>query len=317
MLKIAILLLMAVAGIMIYRNTDFSRDAIVARKQARSRVKARFKHKVAEPFVDLVTKRTKEEKIARTEERYTKAGFKINYATNILICFLTAVFLALLTGIGMKNPFMAVVFFGIGWNLPSAIIGIISNKRIEKLNEQVGMFMRMVIKRYQVVNDFYYAFGSTIEDFAGEEPMYSELTTTMNNINRGDSIDDALHDLAKRTDNKYLRRFADYYAITSEIGTEEARREVLGQALQQYEEHMELSRELKKQLSELTMEAYIMLAFVPGVVVYQIKQDPDYVTFMTSTLIGKVGSAVIAAIWLICFWVINAKLGAPIEKEDE
>lgn len=317
MLRIAIILSIVVAVIMIYRYTDFSLDAIVERKRKRQALKNRFKEKISDPFVDIVTSKTKEEKRLKTEDRYRKAGFKINYSTNLLICFIVAVAMALLTGIGLKNPFMAVVFFGIGWNIPSAIIGLISNKRLDKLNNQVGMFMRMVIKRYQVVNDFYYAFGSTIEDFAGEEPMYSELQTTMNNIDRGESIDDALHELATRTDNKYLRRFADYYAITSEIGTEEARREVLGQALQQYEEHMELSRELRKQLSELTMEAYIMLAFVPGVVLYQVKQDPEYIVFMTETLMGKVGSAVLAAVWLICFWVINAKLGAPVDKENE
>ena len=316
MLQIAILLFVIVAAIEIYFNADFSKEGRLERRLKREALKEKFNEKIATPFRDSLETRVSENKRSKIEDRYTKAGFKINYASSILICLIVAISLALLTGIGLKNPFMGIVFFGIGWNIPGVIMTFISNKRLEKINRQVGMFMRMVTKRYEVVGDFFRAMTSTMEDFAGEEPIYSELQTTVNNINRGMSMDDALHELARRTDNVFLDRFADYYMAASEIGTEEARKEVLGQAVQQYEEHMELTRELRKQLSELTMEAYVMLAFVPLIVVYQANQDPTYIPFMTETLLGKFGSAIIAAVWLLCFWVINVKLGAPVDKKN-
>ena len=295
---------------------DFSKEAIQNRRLRAKLLKDKFKDKVSNPLRETIENRASEGRKSKIEDRYTKAGFKINYATNVLICFILGLSLALLTGIGLKNPFMAIVFFGIGWNIPGIIATFISNKRLDKLNRQVGMFMRMVTKRYEVVGDFYMALNTTLEDFAGEEPIYTELQNTINNINRGAAIDDALHDLADRTDNVFLGRFADYYTTAVDIGTEEAKREVLGQAVEQYEEHMELTRELRKQLSELTMEAYVMLAFVPVIVVYQASQDPTYIPFMTDTLLGKFGSAVISAVWLLCFWVINMKLGAPVDKKN-
>lgn len=316
MLKIAIILFIIVAAIEIYMNMDFSKEAIQNRRLRAKLLKDKFKDKVSNPLRETIENRASEGRKSKIEDRYTKAGFKINYATNVLICFILGLSLALLTGIGLKNPFMAIVFFGIGWNIPGIIATFISNKRLDKLNRQVGMFMRMVTKRYEVVGDFYMALNTTLEDFAGEEPIYTELQNTINNINRGAAIDDALHDLADRTDNVFLGRFADYYTTAVDIGTEEAKREVLGQAVEQYEEHMELTRELRKQLSELTMEAYVMLAFVPVIVVYQASQDPTYIPFMTDTLLGKFGSAVISAVWLLCFWVINMKLGAPVDKKN-
>ena len=251
----------------------------------------------------------------KKEEVFHKAGLKMSYTSSILLSLLMGIAFAVGIFILIRNPFMSIVFFGIGWNVPSVVMNFFVNKRIRKLDEQIGMWMRMVIKRYEVINDFYSAFMSTIADFAGEEPIYSELIITRNNIERGDSVADGLHDLAKRIDNKYMMRFADYYAITSDIGTEEARHEVLEQALLQYQEHVSLTRELNKQISELSMEAYIMLAFVWGVVAYQINADSTYITFMTTTLLGQFGSALIAAVWLLCFWVVSAKISAPLDKD--
>lgn len=315
-LKIAILLFIVVAAIEIYFNADFSKEGSLERRMKIKAIKDKLNNNIVIPVRDTIDSRASESKRSKIEDRYTKAGFKINYAASVLICFIIAMACALATGIGLKNPFMAIVFFGIGWNIPGVIMTIISNKRLDKINRQVGMFMRMITKRYEVVGDFYSALTTTLEDFAGEEPIYSELQDMVNNINRGMSTDEALHELARRTDNIFLDRFADYYTAAAEIGTDEARKEVLGQAVQQYEEHMELTRELRKQLSELTMEAYVMIAFVPIIVVYQANQDPSYIPFMTETLLGKFGSAIISAVWLICIWVVNVKLGAPVDKRN-
>ena len=58
-----------------------------------------------------------------------------------------------------------------------------------------------------------------------------------------------------------------------------------------------------------------MLLFVPAVIVYQCVNDPTYVPFMTTTMMGKIGTAVILTIWLMCFWVINVKLASPVDQD--
>lgn len=318
MIKQLIIGVIIVVLIMVMTTMDTSKEARLARIKKRREAGETFNRRVQTPIFDFFDKHTSDVKKEKVNDRYKRAGFKkINFAANGLICLILALVCGIAVGIFMKNVFMGIVFFGIGWNVPSLVMGFIANKRIEALNDQVGMFMRMVTKRYQVVGDFYFALGSTVEDFEGEEPMYSELMQTMAEINHGAAIDDALHELAHRTENKFLRRFADYYEITAEIGTQEAKNVVLQQALEQYEQHMKLSKSLKRQLSELTMEAYVMLGFVPCVVAYQINTNDDYIEFMTTTLLGKFGSAVIAAVWLLCFWIINTKLAAPVDKENE
>lgn len=315
MLRYGILLIAIAAAMMVYRTADHSKEAMIRRRQRFLSAKRFFIKKIYTPVNDFVYRRINNEKIAKKEEKLHRAGAKITYTSSVFLSLLAAFVFAAGVYLLIKNPFMAIVFFGIGWNVPSVVLNFFVNKRISKLDDQIGMWMRMVIKRYQVIDDFYESFMSTIADFAGEEPIYTELITTRNNIERGDSVSDALHDLARRIDNKYMMRFADYYEITSDIGTEEARHEVLEQALLQYQEHVTLTRELNKQLSELAMEAYLMLAFVPGVVAYQILTDDSYITFMTTTLLGQIGSSVIAALWLICFWVVSTKISEPLDKD--
>ena len=315
MLRIGILFIVISIILLIYRSVDHSKEAQLNRLKIRANIKRSLRKNIYDPLNDLVYSKLSGDKIEKKEETFHKAGLKLSYASSLLLSLVAGIVFAVGIYILIKNPFMSIVFFGIGWNVPSVIMNFFLNKRIRKLDDQIGMWMRMIIKRYEVINDFYGAFMSTIGDFAGEEPIYSELLITRNNIERGDSISDGLHDLAKRIDNKYMMRFADYYAITSEVGTEEARHEVLEQALLQYTEHVTLTRELNKQLSELSMEAYIMLGFVWGVVVYQINADDTYITFMTSTLLGQFGSAMIAAVWLLCFWVVSSKISAPLDKD--
>lgn len=317
MLRFALVCLGIYVIILIYNTIDFSKEAKMERQKKSAELKNKFNKKIKEPYVDAINTKVSSEKRGKVEDKYKKAGVHMNYATSFLVCGSCGLILALVSFFLLDNPYLAVSAFAGGWNIPGLLANFFSNKRLEKINQQVGMFLRMVIKRYQVLGDFYMAFESTTEDFQGEEPMYTELVTTMNSINRGEAISDALHDFAIRTDNKYISRFADYYEISAEVGTLEARRTVLGQALDQYENHMELARELKKQLSEVTMTAYITLLFVPAVIVYQVCTDPTYVPFMTETMMGKIGSAVILTVWLLCFWVINVKLAAPVDQEGK
>jgi len=315
LLKIMFLLLAIAAFILLYMVSDRSKEAQIKKKKQQAEAKAKFTKNIYDPVDKFVQGKVKAEKINKKISQYRHAGLRISYTGGLFLSFIVGFVLGTAVWIFLKNPFMAVVFFGVGWNIPSMIIGFIVNKRLNILDDQIGMFMRMCTERFKVTNDFYQSMLSTVEDMRGEDPVYSELEKMVNEIESGGTIPDAMHRMASRIGNKYMKRFADYYEITAEIGTKEAREEVLEQALAQYQHHIKTSRDLKKQLSELTMEAYIMLAFVPVVVIYQATQDADYIPFMINTTLGKVGSSACVAIWLLCFWMINSKLGAPLEDD--
>lgn len=313
MLRIAIGLFVLAAIILIYMFVDRSKEASVERTRKYEECKKFFKNKIAYPLNDALLSKVSDEKIEKAEAKYRQAGYAVSYSVMMLInalscigCFLASTFI-------LKNIFLGFVGLCCGWIIPDMIINFIINKRIKKVDAQIGVFMRMVTERYKSVNSFYKAFESTVEEFRGEEPIYSELVKTAYAISGGEPMSDALMDLGRRTSNKYMIQFADYYTQTAIIGTENAMDRILTMAVDQYDKHMENDRKNAREISEIGMQSYTMLGMVPAVAAFGIFEVDDYIPFMTTTLIGKVGVAVIVFIWIIVFWIVTFKLSAPLD----
>ncbi|PLS19685.1 hypothetical protein CVD28_04535 [Bacillus sp. M6-12] len=242
-----------------------------------------------------------------------QAGFKLSYTEYRMITIGSAIVFALLVGILMNNPILGVLFALIGYILPKEVITFLKNRRVALLEKQIGPFMQMVIKRYETTKDFGKSLELTMVEFKGEEPMYSEIRQTVLEVNVGVPVGEAMDNMGRRTGNKYMVRLADYYKIASSLGTEEIRKKLLNQAYQQYEENRKTKSVMKKELAGPKNEAYIMLACIPMFAIYSALTNDTYIDFMINTSTGKIGTAVIASIFMGSIWFVNSKIGAPLE----
>ena len=263
------------------------------------------------------------EKIAEEKVKFTKrykieticlqAGIKLSYTEYILISIAFGIVTAIVVGTAMNNPLLAIMFAFIGYMAPGQVIAFLKNKRVLKLEKQIGSFMQMVIKRYETTVDFSKSLELTMHEFKGEEPMYSELKETVLEIGLGKPVENAMDDLARRTGNKYMERLSAYYKIVASLGTAEIRKKMLNQAYFQFEENRQNKRMLKKEISGPVREAYIMLAAIPMFALFQIMTNANYIDFMINTNVGKIGTTVISGIFIGCIWFTNSKIGAPLE----
>lgn len=265
------------------------------------------------------------EKIAEERVRYSKryaietlclqAGMPISYSEYLMISGASGIVVAILVGILMNNPILAIIFLIIGYMLPKQFITMMKNRRITLTEKQIGSFMQMTIKRYETTRDFGKALELTTSEFKGEEPLYTELSKTVLEINLGKTVSEAMDGLARRLGNKYMARFADYYKIASSIGTDDIRKKLLAQAFEQFEENRKAKQTMKKELSSVVREAYIMLGSIPMFAAYQIMTNDKYIDFMTNTFMGKIGSVVIIAIFMGAVWFVNNKISAPLDEK--
>lgn len=270
---------------------------------------------------NVLKKRLEEysEKKVKFSKRYAietlalQAGFKLTYVDFVLISFASMIAMTVIVSAIMHSIIIGFCFGLLGYLLPKEIMVFLKNRRLVRMEKQVGPFMQMVIKRYDTTNDFGKALALTLEEFKGEEPMYSEIKQTILELEVGVPTSEALDNMARRTGNKYIERLADYYKIASTLGTEEIRKNLLNQAYLQYEENQEIKRNMKKELAGPKNEAYIMLASIPGFAVYQSITNDDFIPFMTQTTTGQIGTVVISAIFLGCLWFINKKISAPLD----
>lgn len=260
----------------------------------------------------IVSKSKISKKISQ-EKLLMQAGLRVSYAEYVVIQFATAILIAIVFGYMMNNIGLAILFTIIGYLVPGQVVAFLRNKRLTKLDNQIGSFMQMIIARYQNSKDFAKSLKTTEKEFRGQEPIYSEIQKTNLEIELGTPVIKAVEAMGERTENKYMKRFAAYYKVAAETGTEEIRATLLNQAFIQYEEERAIKRELKKEIQGPLGEAYIMIGAVPAFALYQSLMSPDYIRFMTQTSMGKIGTTVIVGTLILIAWFANAKLGAPLD----
>lgn len=258
-------------------------------------------------------KRIKYSKRYAIETLCLQAGLKISYAEYLMISIGTGILFGVLSLFAMKSFIFVPFSLIVGFILPKQIISFLKNRRVSLIDKQVGSFMLMVIKRYENTKDFKKALELTTYDFRGEEPLYSELKETVMEVNLGKPLDKALKELGRRTGNKYMMRFADYYEIASAIGTDDTRHKLLNQAFMQYEENRKAKSIMKRELSNVKNQAYVMLGAIPAFALFQINTNDDYIRFMTQDPVGQAGSLIVIGIIVGGLWFINNKISAPLD----
>lgn len=261
----------------------------------------------------LVEERAKKGKKAEIEEMCLQAGIELTYGEYRLIGYFTGLILGVIVFAGLHNIFMAITLLFVGSLLPGQLIHFIRNRRVARIEKQVGSFMRLVIERYNSSKNFAKAIQDCTNDFKGQEPMYTELSRISAEINLGGNITEAMRKLSRRTGNKYLERMTDYYEIASDLGTTETRENLLKQALLQYEESRSMKSKLRNELNGPVREAYMMVSVVPFIAMYMAVSTPDYKTFMLQTTLGQFGISAILLTLLGVIWFINKQIGKPLD----
>lgn len=277
-----------------------------------------FRENIIAKKVEQIThEKVRASRVMELETLAMQAGFHMKYAEIVFISLATSVGIGLVTTLLSNNPLLGIVVGGGAFFTPKQLLVFLRNRRVEKMGEQVGPFMNMVITRYKVLDDFGEAIKASTVEFRGEEPLYTELKRTVNDITvAGGSVGKAFEMLGVRTGNKYLQRLADYYRITSEASegsNAEKRVDLMSQAYRQYHENERTKAMLKKELSTVKRDSFIMLGAIPGVAAFQAAVNPDFIPFITTDPIGKVGITVITMIFFGSIWFINNKISAPIE----
>lgn len=241
-----------------------------------------------------------------------QAGYNLKYYQYFSFQVLCSAVLFFFSLIVVKNEFLAVEMIFLGSMIPKQILTHVRNKRVEKLEKQLSPFFQMIIQRYLSSQDMEKSLRLTREEFVGMDPMYTEITRTVAELDSKVPISEALDNLAKRSMNKYLARFSDYYKMASNIGTQAARKDLLGQVKIQYEEDKALKNTLNTEISEQVRDSHLMIASIPLFGVFGALMMDGWTEFMFGTLIGKIVIASMFGVVMAVIWFINNKIGAPL-----
>lgn len=264
-----------------------------------------------------VEKEMKYETKKKTELLLKQAGSKKTISDLYIESVLTAVVGATVIGVALKNPMAAIAFFIIGISLPKNIILLKRNKRVGVLDNQIGSFIRMTVKRYYVTNRFVEAMEAAMLDFGGQEPITSEIKQTLSEVELGTPVAEALENMSSRTQNSYMKLFANNYRVANNIGTQEMKERLLDGVINKFEKDIKLKSRLKRELSQPVLEGFLMLLIIPITFVMQSIYDREYIDFMINNPLGKIALAGVILLLGASIWLLVYKVGAPLVKEEE
>ena len=292
-----------------FSKTDFSESFRKSQARDMGNESESFMKKLERTTAEKTkySKRNAIEKICR------QAGLKLKYHELLVLKVACAIILCLLVAVVIGNPYLAGEMLIFGPMIPMQVITFLRNKRVGELEKEIGPMMQMVIKRYLSTKDFSKAMNMTKNEFKGMEPMYTELKLTCAEMEANVTVEKALDNLAERCDNKFLERFSDFYKISSAIGTQEARENLLGQAYLQYEEDRQLRQMLKREISEPVKDSYILVLTVPLFGCFGFLSMDGYADFLLNQLVGQIMVAAMFGIIMGVIWFINNKIGAPLK----
>ncbi len=264
-------------------------------------------------FKQITSTKVKSSTISNVERDLNQAGFyNASYEDFLIASAISSIILVLFFSIVLNNIILALIFGVVGAMLPHQIIIIKKNKRFEILDRQLGPFLQIVSERYENGSDMKTCIETTVLEFKGEQPIYKELERLALSLNTGKKIEDMLDEFAERLGNPYAKRFADYYRIATELGSDTSRG-LVTQAFMQHDENRKNKILIQKELQACKSEGYLLLGGIPAVVLYQMFFSEGYVDFMINTTVGKVGLAIITIIAFGAFWFLNKKIGAPLK----
>lgn len=246
-----------------------------------------------------------------------QAGSNMSISDLYVRSIMTGIVCSVLLGALLKNIVAGIVFFLIGLMLPKNIITLKRNARVNKLDAQIGVFIRTTVKRYYVTNRFVESMEASMQDFDGLEPITSELKQTLSEIELGTSVAEALDNMAVRIQNPYMKLFANNYRVATNIGTQEMKERLLDGVIQKHEKDIKLKSKLKREIKQPMMEGFLMMTVVPITFISQVMSNKDYLEFMIDKWIGKITLAAVILLMSLSVWLLLSRVGAPLVKEDE
>ncbi|MFG2558415.1 type II secretion system F family protein [Streptomyces sp. NPDC048496] len=300
LLTIGVTLLCGVTGVMglhAYTGGKADRDALVDRLSHTGQIPEAGRHRRFRGVDRRLRKtglgRKLELKLAATGLEITPGEFFV-YA------------LAAMAGLWMIASSILASFFGpvaalIGLWGTNAFLNWQRTKRTERFINQLPELARILANATQAGLALRTSISMAADEM--EDPAGEELARVARRLAVGESLDDALSEVTDRLPSRELVVLVTTLVLSNRAGGTVV--SSLRNLTETLEERKETRREVKTQLSQVTVTAYAVPAFGLGAMLLMNAVMPGALDRMTGALIGQVAVVISIALYAIGFIVIR------------
>jgi tight adherence protein B len=257
------------------------------------------------PFINLMLSRIRV--VERLERLVNQANVKHTLGFFVLVSLLLASMGYLGTTLIIKSQIPGVMFAVPLGATPLLYLLRKQKKRMRKLQIQLPDGLDMIARALRAGHAFSTGMRLAADEF--DDPLGTELAETLDEINFGVSVSDALANLAKRLDSPDIRYFVVSVLIQRTTGGNLA--EILENIARLIRERIKFQGKVRVLSTEGKLSAVILIA-LPFIVVLVLRfLNPDYISLLWTDPAGRVMCGV--AVILMIFGALVIKKIVKIE----
>ncbi|MGD9089408.1 MAG: type II secretion system F family protein, partial [Desulfobacterales bacterium] len=200
-----------------------------------------------------------------------------------------------------KNQLLALVFVPICGSLPFLYLKLLKQKRIEKFQKQLPDGLDLIARALKAGHAFIGGLQMAAEEF--DDPLGSEFEETLDEINFGVSVSDALKNLAKRIDCNEIKYFVVGVILQRETGGNLAELvEILATLIRENFKFQGKVRTLSAE-GKLSAAILVVLPFLIGLWIRF--TNPEYMDLLITEPMGRIMLAVALIMMIIGIFIMK------------
>jgi tight adherence protein B len=231
------------------------------------------------------------------------------YPIGFFILFaLFLAFLGFLIGtLVIKNQFAALGLFVLGGLMPFLYLNVLKRKRIGKFKRQLPEALDLMARALKAGHAFTNGMKLAADQF--DDPLGPEFAETLDEINFGVSVPDALRNLAKRIDCAEIRYFVVGVILQRETGGNLA--ELMGILSYLIREKFKFEGKVRTLSAEGRLSAVILIALPFLIAGWLQFSNPKYLSTLFMDPLGRV--MIIGAVLMMIIGIVVMKKMVTIE----
>jgi len=207
----------------------------------------------------------------------------------------------LIVSVMLRSPFFAVLAAAFCAFLPFLNLRLKKKKRMQKFERQLPEALELIARSLRAGHAFTSGFKMASEEF--EDPLGPEFKASLNEINFGVSVSEALKHLADRVDCEDLKYFVVSVILQRETGGNLA--EIMDSIAHIIRERFKFKDKVRVLSAEGKLSAVILVA-IPFLVVIALRfVNPDYISVLVTETTGRVIAGAAAVMMIAGIFVMK------------
>lgn len=270
------------------------------RDKVKKRLKKALSNKEQKGTADILRKRVLSEVptfhqilsqingVERLDRLLQQANVKYPIGVFVLLSTLLGI-IGFIVSVGMtKNYLISAIMMFCFSALPFFYLRIKKTRRVEKFQKQLPDGLELMARALKAGHAFTSGMKLAADEF--DDPLGPEFENTIDMINFGVSVPDALKKMASRIDCPELKYFVVSVILQKETGGNLA--EIIENLAELIRKRFQLEDKVKTLAAEGKLSAIILIALPIFVVIFLRFSNPDYINTLVVDPIGRVVAGV-------------------------